>query len=95
MLAYLDDIFIYEMRLELDSHTSGYGRTRHATRILLTTRRMPLIKTRLKQVHRHDSGQNREMSAGLSRKPQISAVSPLDEKEMGADDNCPFYILLC
>jgi hypothetical protein len=35
--------------------------------------------------------------AGFIKTLEISVpvVSPLDETEIGADDNCPNYILLC
>ena len=42
---------------------------------------------RQKELHRHDSGQNREMSAGFFERPEISVVFPVVAlmKEMGAD----------
>ena len=39
----------------------------------------PLLR-RQKDLHRHDSGQNREMSAGVFERPEISVVFPVDER---------------
>ena len=64
-------------------------------RILLTSYvDAATLKTRLKQVHRHDSGQICSLFAGFIL-THTSRLFFLLIKEMSADANCSFYILLC
>ena len=86
MLAYLDD-----MRCIASSTRADPGSLPTVGKLaffLFLRWTAPLLR-RQKELHRHDSGQNREMSAGFLKNQKSRLFSPL-MKEMGADINCPF-----
>ena len=77
MLAYLDDMRCIASSTRADP---GSLPTVGKLAFFLFLRWTPLPLRAQKELHRHDSGQNREMSAGFFEKPEISVVFPVDER---------------
>ena len=77
MLAYLHDMRNVWSATRAHPGTSPTVQT---FAFFLFLRWTPPLLRRQKELHRHDSGQNRKTSAGFSEQPEISVVFPVDER---------------